>query len=325
MRRIWYHTIMRRVTILGIPTNLGAENSGTEHGPKAFRSQNIGGKLTHGGFTVIDAGDIKCRPRTHMRVGAPHLKYLEEIISLSEKSAKCTFDVIKKGERLVALGGDHSLCLGVISGASAAFDGRLGLIYLDAHGDMNTARTTFTGNIHGMPLSALMGFGDRRLVNICTPKTKISKHHMLHVGGSDFDPGEIALIEKESISCFTMIDLLSGGLAPLFARINKLSQKIKNIWVSLDLDVIDEHYAPGVGMPNKGGLTYREIVAITGYIGTHCRVVGADINEHNPLTDSHGKTAELGIELITNLLGGRYSRYTNYIEQNKIKSQLSAV
>ncbi len=310
---------MKKVTILGIPLDLGAENLGVDIGPNAFRYQKIAEKLTQVGFTVTDKGNIECRPRKSLKVGNPKLKYLKEILRVSEVSAKTTFQAVQKEEKVVALGGDHSLCLGVISGASVALDGQLGLIYLDAHGDMNTVKTTLTGNIHGMPLAALMGFGDSKLTNVYKAKTKIAKENMLHIGGNDFDPGELELIEKEKLQCFKTFDMLSDGLKPLFERINTLSKQVNNIWVSLDLDVIDELYAPGVGMPNKAGLTYREITTITEYIGKHCNVVGIDIDEYNPLTDVDGKTAELGIDLIAKVLGGSYSWYTSYMEKNKMK------
>lgn len=309
----------KQISILGIPLDLGAENLGVDAGPNAFRYQKIVEKLTHAGFTVTDTGNIECKSRNHLKVGDSKLKYLEEILRVSKESAKQTFQLVKKGVGVIALGGDHSLCLGVISGASVALDGELGLIYLDAHGDMNTTATTLTGNIHGMPLSALMGFGDKRLINVFKPKRKILKENMLHIGGNDFDPGELDLIKREKLQTFKTIDMLSNGLKPLFERINELSKKVKNIWVSLDLDVIDEMYAPGVGMPNKAGFTYREVTTITEYIGKHCNVVGVDIDEYNPLTDVNGKTAELGIELIAKVLGGSYSWYTNYLNKNKLR------
>lgn len=310
--------MMKKVTILGIPIDLGAENLGVDIGPNAFRYQKIVEKLTRVGFRVTDGGNIECKPRKHLTVGEPKLKYLKEILRTSEESAGKTNQLIKKGEKVIVLGGDHSLCLGVISGASVALSGELGLIYLDAHGDMNTTTTTLTGNIHGMPLAALMGFGDKRLTNVFKSKRKISKENMLHIGGNDFDPGELDLIEKEKLLCFKTIDMLSVGLKPLFSLIDTLSKKVKNIWVSLDLDVIDEIYAPGVGMPNRAGFTYREITVVASYIGQHCNVVGVDIDEYNPLTDIDGKTAELGIELIARVLGGNYSWYTGYMEKNKL-------
>ena len=310
---------MADVVLVGIPLDLGAENLGVDMGPNAFRYQHIVEKLTGSGLFVEDVGDISCNPRRFLKVGNPKLKYLDEIVRVSEMGARKTFAIVKKKQKIIVLGGDHSISLGAVSGASAAVYGDLGLIYLDAHGDMNTDKTTSTGNIHGMHLSSLMGFGDKRLTNVYNTSVKIATKNLLHIGGNDLDQSEIELMRKEKLQNFGIFDILSNGFAPLFVLIDQLQSQVKNIWVSLDLDVIDCIYAPGAGMPNKAGLSYREITAITQYIGEHCNVIGLDIVEYNPLHDATGKTAELGIELIAKLLGHTYSWYTNYLGQNKLK------
>jgi arginase len=310
---------MKKVSMLGIPLDLGAANLGVDIGPNAFRYQHIKDKLEGSGFSIEDLGNITCNPRKNLQIGNPKLKYLEEIVRVSEDAAKKVFAVIKKKNKIIVLGGDHSVSLGAVSGASAALKGDLGLIYCDAHGDMNTDKTTLTGNIHGMHLASLLGIGDERLASIYNPSVKIAKENLLHIGGNDLDQGEMKLIEKENLECFRIFDVLSNGLGPLFSLIDKLQSRVKNIWVSLDLDVIDSVYAPGTGMPNRAGLTYREITAIAQYIGEHCTVVGLDVVEYNPLSDIEGKTAELGIEIIAKLFGHNYSWYTNYLEQNKLK------
>lgn len=308
-----------KITLIGVPIDLGSENLGVDAGPGVFRSRNITEKLSSVGFEITDSGDIECRSRESLDIGNRKLKYLDEIVRVSNDAASVTFNAIKNGEKIIAIGGDHVLCLGVISGASVALKGDLGLIYIDAHGDMNTVDTTITGNIHGMPLASLMGYGDQSLINVFKKGTKISKKNMIHVGGSDFDKGEIELIKKQKISTFNIMDILSFGLKPLFTEIKALSKRTTNIWVSLDLDAVDERYAPGVGMPNKGGLTYREIMTIADFIGKNCNVVGLDVDEFNPLNDVDGKTADLGIEFIAKSLGKSYNWYTNYIEINKLK------
>lgn len=310
---------MQKITLLGIPLDLGAENLGVDIGPNAFRYQHIIEKLGESGLAVRDLGNINCNPRESLKIGNPKLKYLEEILRVSENSAKKTFDVITKKEKIVVVGGDHSISLGAISGASAALKGDLGLIYCDAHGDMNTDKTTPSGNIHGMHLASLLGFGDIRLRNVHNKLTKITKENLLHIGGNDLDKGELELIRKENLRTYSIFDILSRGLAPLFELIETLNTQVNNVWISLDLDVIDSIYAPGAGMPNKAGLSYREITTIAQYIGEHCNVVGLDIVEYNPLQDIEGKTAELGIEIIAKLLGHNYSWYTNYLQKNKIK------
>lgn len=306
------------VTLIGVPLDLGAKNLGVADGPDAFRQQDITGKLASAGINLQDSGDIMPRDRDQLDPGDPHLRYLDEIVRVSEEIAAQTQEVTARQERVVALGGDHSINLGVVAGASTALSGDLGLIYLDAHGDINTPETTQTGNIHGMHLAALLGFGDPRLVNVHAGGAKISKEHLLHIGGSDLDQPEIELMQRENLPHFTLVDLLTDGMRPLFQKIDELSAKVNNIWISLDLDVIDRVYAPGAGMPNPGGLSYREIAAIAERIGTQCNVIGIDVVEYNPSQDENGKTAELAIELIAKFFGKNYSWYTGYLAANKL-------
>jgi arginase len=308
---------MVKATIIGVPLDLGAQNLGVDIGPNAIRYQNIKTKLENSGFRISDTGNIPCINREQLSLGNTKLKYLDEILRVSEKTASLVFELLTGKEKIIALGGDHSICLGTVSGASSALKGNLGLIYLDAHGDLNTDKTSVTGNIHGMHLASLLGFGDIRLIQVFDKSVKINKKNLLHIGGYDLDRGEIALIKKEKLATYKLFDILSDGLAPLLLKIVKLTTQVKNIWVSLDLDVIDSAYAPGSGMPNKAGLTYREISTICEYIGHHCHVVGVDIVEYNPLQDIGGKTAELAIELIAKLFGSNYSWYTNYLANNK--------
>ncbi len=307
-----------QVALIGVPLDLGAKNLGVDIGPEAFRHQGIIRKLSTAGITLEDYGDIKSHNRKDLDPGNPRLRYLDEIIRVSEMLAEKVDYSIKGGNRVVVLGGDHSVNLGAVSGASVALKGDLGLIYLDAHGDMNTDDTTKTGNIHGMHLASLLGFGNSRLTDVYSKGTKLSKKNLLHIGGSDFDQAEIDLIKKENIASFSLFDLLCFGLKPLIEKIDLLSSRVANIWVSLDLDVVDRVYAPGAGMPNPGGLSYREVAAIADYIGKKCNVVGVDVVEYNPLQDEGKKTAELGIELIAKFFGENYSWYSNYLAANKL-------
>ena len=306
--------------MIGIPIDLGAENLGVDIGPQAFRYQGIIDKLQSAGLTVSDSGDMMVMARKDLSVGDTRLRYSDEIIRVNNQVAKFIDESISSGQKIIALGGDHSINLGLISGASAALNGDLAMIYLDAHGDMNTPETTLSGNIHGMHVASLLGFGDKRLVNLYKPGQKLSTNNFLHIGGSDFDQAELDLIHQQNLSCFTLFDLLSNNLAPLLKMIDEIAVKSKNIWVSLDLDVIDQIYAPGAGMPNAKGLTYREIATIAEYIGKNCNVIGVDVVEYNPLQDENNKTAELGIELIAKFFNRNYSWYTGYMERNKISS-----
>ncbi len=209
-----------KFSLLGIPLDLGAENLGVDVGPDAFRSLKIVEKLERAGLTIEDVGNVECRPRQGLTVGDSKLRYLDEIVRVSEESAKLVAEHVKQGDKVIALGGDHSVCLGTISGAAAALGERLGLVYIDAHGDINTTETTLTGNIHGMPLASLMGFGDERLQNVLTKTRKISPENLLHIGGNDFDPGEIEMVKREHLNCFMTFDMLADGLRALFKMID---------------------------------------------------------------------------------------------------------
>lgn len=312
------NTGSRQATLLGVPLDLGAENLGVDVGPDAFRYQKIAEKLEHVGLHITDVGNIECKDRSLLDAGDPRLRYAAEIARVNREVADITQTAITKGHRVIALGGDHSINLGVMSGASAALDGDIGLVYLDAHGDINTPETTLTGNIHGMHLAALMGFGDERLVHLHHRSVKLDKNNLLHIGASDMDNAEWELVKREGLVFFSLLDLLSYGLAPLLRKIEELGRRVPNIWVSLDLDVIDRVYAPAAAMPNRGGLTYREIAAVADFVGHNCNVIGIDVVEYNPLQDEERKTAELGIELIAKFLGSNYSWYTNYLDHNKL-------
>lgn len=307
-------------TLIGVPLDLGAENLGVDIGPEAFRHQQIISKLEHAGFDINDAGNVSVRERKELNVGDPRLRYLDEIVRVNTEVARLTQQAIAGHKKVIGLGGDHSINLGFVSGASVALQGQIGMIYLDAHGDMNTAETTLSGNIHGEHLAALMGFGAPELVNVYGKQTKLPKENLLHIGGSDFDQAELDLIKRENLQTFTLFDLLSNSLAPLLKMIDDLASRVPNIWISMDLDAIDRVYAPGAGMPNAKGLTYREITTIAEYIGQHCNVVGIDVVEYNPLQDEQNKTAELGIELIAKFLGKNYSWYTNYMDRNRVQA-----
>lgn len=305
------------IALLGIPLDLGAENLGVDIGPKAFRYTKLVDKLASAGLNVTDHGDIPCPDRHTTKVGDPKQRHLKEILAVSEATAAKVEGFVRAGQRAVGLGGDHSVTLGLVAGASAAVDGDIGLIYFDAHGDMNTAATTLTGNIHGMHLASLMGFGGAELVNAYRPSAKVNKQNLLHIGGSDFDQAELELIRRENLSAFTLRDLLSTSLAPLWVKVDELASRVNHIWISFDLDVMNEQYAPGAGMPNRAGLSYREIAAIADYIGEKCPVIGVDIVEYNPLLDRDSRTADLAAELIAKFFGADYSWYTDYLAKNQ--------
>lgn len=305
-------------TLIGVPLDLGAENLGVDIGPDAFRHQQIASKLEGVGFTIEDGGNLPVTERSELQSGNPKLKYLDEIVRVNTELAEKVEAAIRGGRKAIVLGGDHSINLGTLAGASVAVDGNIGQIYFDAHGDMNTDETTLSGNIHGMNLAADMGFGPSQLTDLYRPGTKLAKENLLHIAGSDWDQAELDLIARENLTSFSLFDVLTKGLGELIKLIDDLAGRAPNIWISLDLDSIDQVYAPGAGMPNAKGLTYREIATLAEYIGNKCNVIGIDVVEYNPLQDEKSKTAELGIELIAKFLGHNYSWYSNYMQHNKV-------
>lgn len=308
-----------KATILGIPLDLGSERIGVDMGPNALRYQKMAGKLKKAGIEVRDMGNINCPLPENVKIGHKNMKYAKTIISVAKEVAQSVNRLIQRKQKVIAIGGDHSISLGTISGASKALDGKMGVIWLDAHGDLNTDKNTPTGNIHGMSLAALMGFGHKDLLHVCDERIAVAKENVLLVGVKDLDQGEQQLIKKENINVFSIIDILAHGLNPLFKIISKLQKKAGAIWVSIDLDAVDSQYAPGVGIPNNGGLSYREITAICQYIGKNCHVVGVDIVEYNPVNDLEHKTANLSIEIISKLLGSDYTSYTEYLLEHQVK------
>src|SRR3989344_3303772 len=304
-------------SLIGIPVDLGAEMLGVSMGPQSLRFGGIVEKLRHVGINIEDLGDISAKTREEVEEGSPNLKHLKEIVRIAKETAAIVEKEIKSGSKIVALGGDHTLSLGTVAGASKALNGNLGLIYIDAHGDFNTDKTTLSGNIHGMSLSALVGLGSKELVDIYSKGAKIKVENAMLVGATDLDPKEEELIKEVKLPTFDMMDILAKGFGDLFGMILNLSKRVDNIWISFDLDVVDGIYAPGVGIQNTGGLTHREIMAIAKYIGEKCNVVGVDIVEYNPTRDIEHKTADLAIEVGARMLGFDYSAYTKYMDTQK--------
>ncbi len=307
------------VSILGIPIDLGKDSIGTDEGPNHLRKSGLMQMFNHIGFKYEDLGDIKCPTRELAHMGDKRLKYLKEIVQVCEMSAAKVHEKISAGHKVVALGGDHSLTMGTVAGASVACEGDIGVVYIDAHGDIMTHENTLSGNIHGMPAAALMGFGHPKLVNIFKSGVKVKPANFVFIGLKDLDQGEIDLIRREKLHTVTILDIVHYGFRSALEKINDLQKRVKHIWVSLDLDSIDSQYAPATPILNQGGLSYREITNLAKYIGRACSVVGLDIVELAPRQDSEEKTTKLAIALIAHMLGAQYSWYTHYMDHETNK------
>jgi arginase len=307
------------VSFLGIPLDIGKNNSGTDSAPDFIRDAGLKKMLESVGVKYKDLGNLDCPKRENSVIGDKKVRYLKEISETAEKIAKIVSKEISSGRKFLALGGDHSISIGTIAGASDACKGDLGLIWIDAHADAMTHENTLTGNIHGMPSAVAMGFGHKNLVHILKPGKKVDPKNVLYIGLKDLDQGEIDLIKKEKISAITIMDIVADGLKNAFEEIEALSKRVSKIWVSLDVDSIDEEFSPATPMPNSGGLTYREITNMCRYIGKKTSFVGADIVEICPRLDVGDKTKKLTLELIAYLLGGEYNWYTQYMNEEESK------
>lgn len=301
------------VTLLSVPLELGSDERGLAEAPKYLQQHGVEKLFPAIGREIAEHRSFIC-PKPHMVASAGTMKNVHEIVSVAKRTRAATEKAGKRGDTVVALGGDHSMSLGTIAGAAAAHSS-LGLIYIDAHPDCTMESTTATGNVHGMIVSSATGQGNSLLTDLFT--RKIRPEHVLYIGIKDIDAPEITLIRESGIRYFSMLDVAADGLRPLFREISALSQTVEKVWVSMDLDSIDEQYAPGVAMTTQGGLTRREVMSLAHYVGKVCNVAGLDIAEMLPAKDKDGITARLTIELIARFLGGQYDWYENYMAHYK--------
>ena len=297
----------KAVTILGVPLGYGASMAGVDMGPAALRVAGLTERVAKLGYSVRDLGDMRLeRPQ---KVPEQHnkLKYVSQISSACEELAREVEQIVAAGELPLVLGGDHSIAIGSIAGVAAYFRKRqdtLGLIWFDAHADMNTPETTPSGNIHGMPLSVLLGYGVPELTNIAGFSPKLDPALCAHVGARDIDAGERELIRKLGIRFFTMREIDERGMAACMDEaIAIASRGTGGYAVTFDVDVLDPGDAPGSGTLVRGGLTYREAHLGMEKIAEAGGMRSLEVVEINTALDVNNKTAELGVELILSALG----------------------
>ncbi len=297
------------VAILGVPLSYGQSKGGVHLGPAAIRVAGLAQRISSLGCEVNDRGDLPIE-RSHSLPGFDEkLKYLTEIHDACERLAAETEKISDAGELPITIGGDHSIAIGSLTGVVKSFrkkDQRLGLVYLDAHADMNTPETTPSGNIHGMPLAALLGYGAPELVNIGGFAPKFDQRLCAHVGARDLDPGERDMIRKLGIRFFTMREIDERGLAACMDEaIAIASQGSGGYAVTFDVDVLDPGDAPGSGTLVRGGLSYREAHLAMEKIAEAGGMQSLEVVEINTALDVNNRTAELGVELILSALGKR--------------------
>jgi len=298
------------VSVISVPLELGSDERGLAAAPKYIFEHGLEKMFSAIGREVSQNTTLIC-PKPSQVVSAGVMKHVEAIVRVGRRAKAVAEKAARRGDTVVALGGDHSAALGPIAGAASAHRS-LGLIYIDAHPDCTTDETTISGNVHGMVVSSAIGRGNKALTDLFSKH--IAPEHVLYIAIKDIDKGEIDLIRESGMHYVTMLDIAAQGLSPVLRLVGALSQRVEKIWVSVDLDSIDEQYAPAVAMATPGGLTRREIVSIAHHIGRVCDVAGIDIVEMLPAKDREAATARLAIELLARLLGGQYDWYEHYME-----------
>ena len=303
------HQAGRHVDIIGFPMDLGADHRGVDMGPSALRIASIQPKLENLGYTVSDLGNIIIQNQEKQKVKNPKLKYLDEIVKTTEILARKVEKSLNAEHFPLCLGGDHSMAIGTVSGISSYCKKNrkdLGLIWIDAHADLNTEETTPSGNIHGMSVAALLGFGNKKLVEIHGFNPKIKPENVVMIGLRSVDPGERDLIKKINLKAYTMTEIDRKGIGFIIDKILKdLKPRVQHIHVSFDVDSIDPITAPGVGTPVSGGLSYREAHLLMETIAECGCMSSLEVAEVNPILDSNNKSAEITAELVASSLGLR--------------------
>jgi arginase len=297
------------VTIIGFPIDLGAGRRGVDMGPSALRIANLKQRLESLGYFVKDDGDINVQIAEKQKIKNPKLKYLDEILKTSKILADRVERTLEKGDFPLCIGGDHSMALGTIGGISAFCRKRklrLGVIWIDAHSDMNTDLTTPSGNIHGMPLAASLGLGNSELVNFYGFAPKLKPENCVLIGIRSVDADEKNNIKELKLSVYTMSDIDKLGIHRIINRVlKKFKENVDHIHVSFDVDSIDPSIAPGVGTPVPGGLSYREAHLLMESIAECGCMSSLEVTEVNPILDQYNKSAEFAAEIIASSMGQR--------------------
>ena len=276
-------------------------------GPSAVRVAGLAARLEALGFTVEDAGNVHVPLAEQKAPGDPRAKYLNEIAVTCERQAEWVQQTLADGVFPLVLGGDHSIGVGTVSGVSEycrRAGQQVGLIWLDAHGDINSPETSPSGNIHGMALACLLGEGPPELTQIYGFSPKVAAQHTVLIGVHDLDPGERRRLQAAAVRVYTMRDLDERGMRTVVQEaVAVASNGTAGFCCSLDMDFVDAAFAPGVGTPVRGGVTYREAHLALELICDSGNLLSLEVVEVNPVLDEHNRTAELAVELILSGLG----------------------
>lgn len=296
------------VHILEMPLDFGASRHGSDMGPSAIRLAGIKERLESLGHKTYEHSDIfRAKPQEYEQMGNPKAKYLKPIVNACTKLAAQVEKIASAGDFPLILGGDHSIVLGSLAGMGAVAKSnnkRLGVLYVDAHGDFNDTETSPSGNIHGECLAASAGIGLKELTNLYYEGQKVDPKNICFVGCRDLDPGEKILMKKAGVTVFTMSDIERQGFPAIIRQVIVFFKTHADmVHVSFDMDVLDPMFAPGTGIPLPGGLTNREALLLMEEMYSLGLVTSAEIVEVNPILDIRNQTAILAVTLAARLLG----------------------
>lgn len=295
---------MREISIIGVPSDYGQRRRGVDMGPSAIRYAGVAERLSLLGYLVNDEGDIRVLQELETKNEDRTLRNLQEVIKLSSELAVAVNNAVKKNEVPLILGGDHSIAIGTLAGLGNHYE-NLGVIWFDAHADINTPDSTPSGNIHGMPLAISLGLGDERLTHLMGYAPKIKKENIIIIGARSIDDGERVLIKELGIKVYTMHEIDRLGMTYVMEdAISYLKGRhVDGVHLSLDLDALDPLYTPGVGTPVLGGITYRESHLAMEMLQEAGFISSAEFVEVNPILDERNRTADVAVALIGSLFG----------------------
>ncbi len=287
--------------------DLGADRRGVDMGPSAVRVAGLNQRLTALGYEVKDAGNINVRNPEMLREENVNAKYLPEIFEACQALAEKVTAVLQHEAIPIILGGDHSIAAGSVAGLSAYYrkhEQRVGVLWFDAHGDMNTPETSPSGNIHGMPFAAILGKGAHELTHISGFAPKVYPEDCVLIGARDVDTVEAEIMRNSGVRIYTMREIDERGMSVCVDEaIQIASRNTVGFHVTMDMDFVDPDYAPGVGTPVPGGPTYRESHLAMEKVADSGKMLSFELTEVNPILDSANRTAELGVQLILSAFG----------------------
>ena len=297
-----------RIRVIGVPLDLGASRRGVDMGPSAVRVAGLEARLEALGHEVTDGGNIRVEIAETQASGNENAHYLKQIAQTCTRTAEAVVKTLEEGLTPLVLGGDHSVAAGSVSGVAEFYrrkGEKIGVVWIDAHSDINTPETSPSGNVHGMPLAALLGMGPDSLTKIYGFAPKVLPENAVLVGIRDVDAAERETIRRAGVAAvYTMRDIDERGMRTVMEEALAVAGRgTAGYHVSLDMDWIDPEDAPGVGTPVRGGATYREAHLAMEIIADHGRMLSFEIVEVNPVIDEHNRTADLAVELACSAFG----------------------